>query len=53
MPARTTLYGPSDEGSNDDLFDFQDRIATGIVSAMGRKVLEAETLGCAPSLPRA
>jgi adenylate cyclase len=38
-----TIWAERYEGSNDDLFDFQDRIATGIVSAMGRKVLEAET----------
>jgi TolB-like protein/class 3 adenylate cyclase/Tfp pilus assembly protein PilF len=38
-----TIWAERYEGSNDDLFDFQDRIATGIVSAMGQKVLEAET----------
>ena len=38
-----TIWAERYDGSNDDLFDFQDRIATGIVSAMGQHVLEAET----------
>lgn len=38
-----TIWAERYDGSNDDIFDFQDRIATGIVAAMGKHVLEAET----------
>ena len=37
-----TIWAERFDGSMDELFDFQDRIATGIVAALGTHVLEAE-----------
>ena len=37
-----TIWAERFDGSIDELFDFQDRIATGIVAALGTHVLEAE-----------
>lgn len=37
-----TIWAERYDGSNAEIFDFQDRIATGIVAAMGTHVLEAE-----------
>src|SRR5437762_2774292 len=38
-----TIWSERFDGADNELFDFQDRIANGIVSAAGRRVLEVET----------
>jgi adenylate cyclase len=38
-----TIWSERYDGAVNELFDFQDRITNGIVSATGRRVLEAET----------